>query len=359
MVAVGVAAIVALPTVVGALPAGGSSVSAATLLDRVRASAAVPYSGYAQSSGGLVLPVTSQFTSLADLFGDNTRMRVWWRSSDAWRVDTVNLNGESDVHQSGATTWTWDYEANTATYTNAQQPVTVRLPVAGDLLPSTLGRRLLSEANPDEVSRLAVRRIAGRDAPGMRLTPRTTSSTIARVDVWVDASTGIPLRVEVYGIGSGPAVMTTTFLDISTSAPAASTVAFDPPSGAKLRSADTPDVAAAISQFGRPVLPAQLAGVARNDALPKVGAISLYGRGVTEFAAVPLPGRTTRSLRQQLEKTPGVVKDGDRLSLTIGALSLLVTPVSGDDSWLLTGTVGTDVLARAVDGLPATSGLDR
>ncbi|MEP6598641.1 MAG: transcriptional regulator [Actinomycetota bacterium] len=359
VVGLGVAALVALPTIVGELPVGGSAESAATLLDRVRASASVPYSGYAQSSGGLVLPVTSQFTSLADLFGDETRIRVWWQSSTAWRVDTVNLTGESDVHQFGTATWTWNYEANTATYTNAQQPVTVRLPVAGDLLPTNLGRRLLSEANRNEVSRLAARRIAGRAAPGLRLRPPAGSSTISRVDLWVDGDTGLPLRVEVYGTGDDSAVLTTTFLDFSTAPPAASTVAFLPPAGARLRSADAPDLAALINRIGRPVLPERLAGVARNDLLPTVGAISLYGRGVAEFAAVPLPGRTTWSLRRQLEKTPGVVADGERLSLTIGALSVLLSPVSGDDSWLLTGTVGTDVLRRAVADLPVESGLDR
>ncbi len=56
-----------------------------------------------------------------------------------------------------------------------------------------------TERSSDELSRLPARRVAGRSAAGLRLVPADPASTIARVDVWADEASGLPLRVEVYG----------------------------------------------------------------------------------------------------------------------------------------------------------------
>ena len=53
--------------------------------------------------------------------------------------------------------------------------------------------------------------------------------TSARVDVWADPSSGLPLRVEVFGGGRGAPAMTTSFLDFSRAEPDAPVVAFVPP----------------------------------------------------------------------------------------------------------------------------------
>jgi outer membrane lipoprotein-sorting protein len=355
-----VAGLVSLPAVISRLPAPGSSANAvntantSALLARINASASVGYSGYAESTGGIALPVTtSQFTSIANLFGDTTQLRVWWRSKTDWRVDTVAFTGENDVHQIGDQVWTFDYESNRATLTNQPTPPTVRLPVAADVLPPQLADRLLSEAQPSQVTSLPDLRVAGRGADGLRLTPSDPQSTIGHVDVWADAKTAIPLRVAVYGTGSGAAILTTSFLDFSASRPAAGDIAFTPAAGVKVNTGGNLDVAALISRFGRTQPPAQLAGIGRNDELPQVGAIGVYGRGVTEFAAVPLFGNTVASLRKQLAAAPGVTSNSSGLTASIGGLSLLLTdPPGGQRTWLLTGTVTSTLLARAAAELP-------
>ena len=197
----GVSALVVLPTVIGAIPAGKSDIAAGELLSRITHPHAAGYSGYAESSGGLALPVTRQFSSVTDLLGGTTQMRVWWRGQEDWRVDTIDLSGESDTQVGPSGTWTWDYESNHATWTEQNTSVDVRLPAAGDLLPTNLARRLLSQASPDEVSRLPSKRIAGRSAPGLRLRPGAPQSTIDRVDVWADRATGL-LRVPLNPLSS-------------------------------------------------------------------------------------------------------------------------------------------------------------
>ena len=102
-----VAVLGALPALVARWPVSAPKVAAATLLARINGSSTRAYSGYAESTGGLALPVSSQFNSIADLFGGTTQMRVWWSSGSDWRVDTVVFSGESDVHQVGNQVWTF------------------------------------------------------------------------------------------------------------------------------------------------------------------------------------------------------------------------------------------------------------
>lgn len=208
IVAVGIAVLMALPAAIRALPARDSALSAAELLRRVKASGGVAYSGYAEAVGGLQLPVTDEFSDLANLLGERTKLRVWWRGDDNWRVDALEPGGETDLIHDARGTTVWEYEAARVTRTTDPE---VRLPRTADLLPSLLGRRLLSEARTDEVSRLPAERVAGRDAPGLRLDPADPQSSVDHVDVWVDSRTGLPLRVAVFGPAEDTAAMTTSF----------------------------------------------------------------------------------------------------------------------------------------------------
>jgi hypothetical protein len=345
----GVVALIALPAAISAIPAHQSGIAAEDLLSRITHPRAVGYSGYAESSGGLALPVTRQFSSIGDLFGGNTQMRVWWRGTRDWRVDTIGFAGESDVHVRPRGTWTWDYESNHATWTERSAPAEVRLPAAGDLLPTQLARRLLSEASADEVSRLPSKRIAGRSAPGLRLRPTAAESTIDHVDVWADLASGLAMRVDIHGKGSGN-VLTSRFLDFSTHLPPARDTAFSPPSRARIHILTDPDLISAIDRFGLGAPPAQLGGLSRNAALPSLGSIGVYGIGVTEFAAVPLPDQIAYSLKQELTGVANTTQDG--LSTAVGPLSLLLTnPDPNDTTWLLTGTVTLRTLSVAAGQL--------
>lgn len=354
------AALIALPAVIAARPAAHSDISAPALLVAIQRSATNPYSGYAESAGGLDLPVTSQLNSIADLFGGDSQMRVWWRDPTQWRVDTITATGESDIHHVGAANWTWDYQSQHATLVLESTPRAVRLPEGPDLVPATLARRLLSEATPAEVTRLPSARIAGQSVPGMRMRPADPISTIDEVDVWAQAHTGLALRVDVRA--SGHSVLSTQFLDFSPRPPPTSAIPFGPPAGSHQTISDDPDLVAFIDRLGRARAPASLAGIARNPLLAANGTIGVYGRGVTEFAATPLFGRTARSLRRQLAATPGGTTSAVGQALQIGPLSLVLTPeiAIGSDpdgdpgtAWLLTGTVTPQTLETAARQLLA------
>jgi hypothetical protein len=356
IVAVGIAALVALPTAIGALPARSSDLTATDLLAKVKASGSVGHSGYAESVGGLALPLTTDFTALTSLLGDRTRIRSWWRGEQDWRIDNVQTTGEAGTYRDAGGIWTWDYEQDTIVRTS--EP-TVRLPRVPDVEPAALARRLLSEARPADVSRLPSRRIAGRDAAGLRLRPSDPGTTIDRVDVWVDAPTGLGLRVEIYGKDTPRPVLETAFLDFSATTPPASTTRFTPAEPGKIRGGTNPDLAAAINVFAPVIPPATLAGLSGRPGVIGLGSVGTYGSGLTLLVAVPLPGRISRPLRDQLAKTPGATQTDQGVRIAVGPLSLLLTDARNRRSWLLTGTVTAATLDTAAAQLAAQPPVER
>jgi len=93
-----VTVLLARPAAVAAWPASNDDRSAADLRTAALASAAVPFSGFVESTGGLALPATDQFSSLADLLSDRTEMRVV-AGSGGQSVDVVTAGGETGVYR--------------------------------------------------------------------------------------------------------------------------------------------------------------------------------------------------------------------------------------------------------------------
>jgi hypothetical protein len=345
-----VAVLVALPVAIGRLPASDTDMPAPELRSAVLGSDDVGFSGYAVSAGGLSLPVTDQLTSVADLFSDRTTMRVWWRGPRDNRVDVVTAAGETGTHRGAVGSWTWDYESATATRSAAGP---LDLPAPPDLLPNALGRRLLSEATDDELSRIGARRVAGRDALGLRLTPADEASSVSRVDVWVDGDSGLPMQVEVFEKGASTAALDTRFLDLELSVPAAGIIGFQVPPAAAVREGQQAEVVLEAGRRIRPVtLPAQLAGLARREVAGVPPGIGLYGRGVTLLAVAPVPERLANGLRRALASSPDAVVDELGTRVAAGPVALMVVEPPGRGPYVLTGTVTLDALADAAAELP-------
>lgn len=352
VVLIGVGALLATPSLVALLPGRAAPIGASELLGRISRSADTPYSGYASASGGLVLPVTGQFGSVADLLGGPTRLRVWWRGARDWRVDSIAATGESGQHRTPTGLWTWDYEDNRATVDRSLLDPPLRLPVAADLLPPALARRMLTAATSTEVTSLPPRRVAGRDTQGLRLRPADPQTTIGHVDVWADAGSAIPLRVDVVGAGSTVPTISSEFTDFSTDVPEASVTAFSPANLAWVSQRGPTDVVTLLSRFRGIAPPATLAGLALNDALRPDGAIGVYGRGVTELVALPLPKGQGGDLRRQLAAAPGTADTPAGLQLSVGPLHLLLgTQDELGTAWLLVGTVTADTMVAAAGEL--------
>ncbi len=352
IVAIGAVVLGLLPFAGKLLPASPLSVSIPQLLARAQASSTVMYSGNVESSGTLRLPLSDQFSDVANLFGERSTMRVWWRGEGDWRVDKLATTGETDLFHDPLGTISWNYEDDQAVRTLNPR---VRLPQSYDVLPPVFSRLVLRDAHPDEVTGLGPRRVAGLDAAGLRLRPSESDSSIDHVDMWVDPDNGLPLSVEAWAKGATNPAFTSTFVDVSLDEPKADVTQFSLPPGADIRYEGDIDVAAAANRYSPVKAPADLVGFSRHDT--GIGAVGVYGRGVTTLIAIPLWDPAADPLRKQLEVTPGSAASTLGTTLTVGPLNLLLTPqVFADHSWLLAGTVTPQTLVDAAAQLSTGNG---
>ena len=346
------ALLVLLPIGVRSLPVPGAGTQAAELLGLIRESGAHAYAGYAETTGSLALPVTDTLTDVASLLGGRTLQRVWWRGGDDWRSDTLSASGELSTRTTPTGMQVFDFEGGVVARTAPDVPGAVRLPRAVDTLPPLLAGRLLSEASAAQVSSLPPRRVAGRSADGLRLTPGDPLSSIERVDVWADRVSGIPLLVEAFGRTSATAAVSSTFLDFTDALPSEQELAFTPPPGTRVVARQRLDLAQAVGRTPDPSLPATLLGFPRAPSPTGLAGIGQYGQGVTQLVVGQLPDRVAASLRQQLRAVVGATALPEGLAVSIGPVGLLVTdPAVTGRTFLLTGTLTPDGLARAAAAL--------
>lgn len=352
-VGAGLLALGSLPAVLAAVPVGAATASATALLAHVKASATVAYSGYAESHGTLALPKLPRLSGVDDLLSGTTQLRVWYADPNRFRVDEIGLVGETDIYQLDSGTWRWESDQRRATLIEGRPAV--RLPRADDLLPAALGRRLAAAAKPDEVGRLGARRVAGRTALGLRITPRDPATTVGRIDLWADAGTGLPLRVEVSGRNAAP-TMTTAYLDLTMGRPGDRLTAFLPPADASLNTTTAPDIAAAVDRFADFELPTTLAGLARRERVTGIGGhggTATYGEGYSLLTLLPLPPNVGSAILDSLQGPPAV-----QLQIRGAVASAVTTPLvnavllnSDQGFFLLAGSVQLPILERAATQL--------
>ncbi len=344
------AVLVGTPVAIAARPVSGSNVSAAELARQMQSSGSVAWSGYVETRGTLQVPDSDSFVNLAQLLGENNDLRAWWRSADDWRVDRIRSTGETDLFRNGQTAVRWVFESGRATISAVSE---IRLPDASDLLPPTFARAMLQGVRPEELSRLPARRIAGIDAPGVRLVPAEAAATVAHVDLWADPQTGLPLRVELSGAADQRPVLTTTLLELSLESPDAATTRFVPYAGAEVVYEESVDVAAAANAYAPFDLPTSLAGLgSRTGEDP--GAVGIYGRGPTTLIALPLRGQVARPLRERLRASASARLTSVGTLAPVGPVGLLVTYRRDRGSaFLVAGTVSAETLERAAAELLA------
>jgi outer membrane lipoprotein-sorting protein len=344
-----VAILASLPAVIGALPVSAKPESVASLLARIKASAAIPYSGLASSSGQLELPANlgiGQDTN-ALLLGTN-RLRTWWISPSSFRVDRVTHIGESDEYRDGTGLWTYDSSSAVAQFTRSAPQFP--LPAAEDALPPNLARRFLAEAPVSEVKTTGARRITGRTALGLVWTPTDKRTTIGRISVWVDEKTGLPLAAEARAVGGQSRAYSSSFLEFSTKVPSKAQVTFHPSSDQSTGIENTAP-GPTDSNNANFILPATLGGLKQRSPLKPL--VATYGDGVSIVAVADLGDpQTARQIRGEIESASRPPITG-----TFGRGSLITTPLltglifaTRDSGYILIGTVNrAELEAMALD----------
>jgi hypothetical protein len=283
----GVAALVSIPVVQAKLPVDEPQIGVAQLTQLVASSAEQSYAGLYESRGGLRLPDLGRYEEEATPFKSSSRVRVWYGASDRWRADELLIGAERGTYRQPGGLYLWDSGTRRIVFSARTAVEPLRIPRLMDLNPAEVGRRLLGDAQGDEVSAIGARRVAGTVAAGLRITPASPTTTIESVDLWVDAPTGVVLRVEI-DTGDAAPVFESSFVDISFDRPSDDVMQFDPSEvDEPVRQSTTVDAIEALGQTTFLPLPQQLAGLPRRGS--STGGLATYGDALSVVTLVVAP----------------------------------------------------------------------
>jgi outer membrane lipoprotein-sorting protein len=217
--------------------------TAAQLLARLARAPERPFSGTVVQTTDLGLPeLPSGNPSTADitaLLTGSTTVRVWHDGPDRSRVALLGSLSETDVVRNGRDVWTWSSRQRTADHVRlpAEQAGAndLKAPVTSARTPEEAARQAVAAVDPSTAVTLgSSTKVAGRNAYELVLRPRAEGSLVGQVRVAVDATTSMPLRVQVVPRGATDPAYQTGFTDLSLSAPGAEVFQFSPPAGSKV-----------------------------------------------------------------------------------------------------------------------------
>ena len=355
LVTAGVVLLCGLPVIASALPVSVPKLTASQLRTRILASADESYAGYAESNATFGLPPVAGLTGLTSLLNGVTKMRVWQATPARWRVDVLSDAGERDTYQvSGYRSYIWDSGAQLLTEVRGRQ--TYRLPRPADLVPPALALRMLSEAGRQaRLSVIAPLRVAGQSAAGLRVTPADPASTVGRVDIWADPSSGLPLMVEVFGRGSARPALESLFFQVSPWRPEPRVLTPARAAGTGFTVTRASSLAGALRNVALVALPAELAGRIRLPVQPGFETIGAYGGGLTTFVVFAVRGSAGRKLVPDVVSaggTPLIIAGGAAAEISAPLINaIVVRPPGWLWTFLLAGTVSSQLLEQAATDL--------
>jgi outer membrane lipoprotein-sorting protein len=307
-------------------------------------------------------PGSADLTSL--IAGTHT-LRVWYSGPDQARVALLGTLGETDVITNGSEVWTWSSKDNTATHrklpATGDRPTPFPIPSAGasGLAPDGLAKMVLAALEPStEVTTNGSASVAGRDAYELVLRPKDPASLIGSVEIAIDATEHVPLRLAVTARAGGNPAIEAAFTQISFDRPDASQFTFNPPPGATVVEADEatgPDHPTPTPGLQTPAPGTKAPGSgtpgsgAPGDARSKMAVV---GSGWTSVFVAKAPaelkagtpdqtGGGVAGLLAALPKVSGAWGSGSLLSTRL--FTVLIT----DDGRILIGAVSPDRIYQA------------
>ena len=153
---------------------------------------------------------------------------------------------ETDVIRNGRQVWLWQSNKNSVTKLTlpakaAKSAQATPAPTQVPLTPQQAASQVLKAVGPS--TRVSVQRtvtVAGQPAYQLVLSPRSSGSLIGRVNIAIDASNNVPLRVQVFARGASTPAFQVGYTAVAFVRPAAANFTFTPPAGAKVKTVTVP-----------------------------------------------------------------------------------------------------------------------
>jgi outer membrane lipoprotein-sorting protein len=218
-----------------------------------------PQTATIQETSNLGIPALPQLGAISgqsgpdsslNLLAGTTTIDLWYLNPTHVRVAEPTQMGESDLRLDGTRLWLWNSRTQTATHVLLPARSAPRgneggqkfPPSAHVASPATVADGILKSLSP--TSRVTVGQnatVAGRAAYQLVIAPKTSGSLVGQIVIAIDASSHLPLRVQVFARGSASPAFQLGYTALSLGAPAASNFTFTPPPGAKVRTITVPD----------------------------------------------------------------------------------------------------------------------
>lgn len=315
IVGIVVGASAAASAAVPSLPAK-TSAQLLTQLAEAAGRPAGPFTATVQQTANLGLPelpslsrTTGAPSSLSSLLDGTQSIDIWYGGPKQVRIAVPVQAGETDLRRDGSTVWLWDSTTQTATqvtlpaqsahapHQRGPQPPDTPQAAASQVL-KTIGPSTLVGVQSNVY-------VADRAAYQLSLTPKSSQSLVGRVLLAVDASIGIPLRVEVYGRGSAGLAYSVGYSKLAFGSPAAGNFSFTPPPGATVQKRTVPaDPAALFNGLGLP------AGSALPGLTPQAGKPTVMGSDWLSVVVTPADPAVAAAVQQLLTDGPGTPQSG-------------------------------------------------
>jgi len=292
-----------------------------------------PFTATVQQTANLGLP---QLPGMSQAGGASSSLLDGTQSIDIWyggpkdvRIAVPVQAGESDLRRDGSTVWLWNSKNQTATQVTLPAHIKAPAGSAGSTkgngaagaggapnspqppdTPQAAASQLLKAIGPSTVVGVQSNvYVADRPAYQLSLAPRSSQSLIGRVLLAVDASSGIPLRVEVYGRGSAGLAYSLGYTKLAFGAPDAANFSFTPPPGATVKKETVPsDPGALLQGLGLPSGPP--AGSSPNSPAAKPTVIGSDWLSVVASPASPQVAAAVQQLLTDQPATPNGGSDG-------------------------------------------------
>src|SRR5208282_4798198 len=174
-----------------------------------------------------------------------------------FRLAVPESLSESDVIRDGSTAWLWQSTLNQVT--KFTLPAHSAAPVPKQpLTPQQAAQQVLAAVGPTTTVSVASNvTVAGQAAYGLVLAPKDARSLVGQVQIDVDGSNGVPLRLQVFARGASSPAFQVGYTAIQFVTPAPADLSFTPPPGSTVTqvnmagaSADTGSANSGVSTIG-------------------------------------------------------------------------------------------------------------
>jgi outer membrane lipoprotein-sorting protein len=182
--------------------------------------------------GGATTP-----TGIASLL-QGGKGRVWLQDGKV-RLESQGQAGDLVVTAANGTVWAYSSAANTATqYTmpaGSGETSPAPAPSASAFDPTVQIEKALQQLAPTATMAVTGQEsVAGQESYILTMTPTASNTTLGSVQVAIDGTTFVPLRIEVFPKGASAAALSAGFTSVSYASIDNSLFSFTPPADAKV-----------------------------------------------------------------------------------------------------------------------------